>query len=160
MAAETSPVYAPDSCSETSCAPSSTPLPASCSLTEARYGDGGHTRNSTPGASPTPSRIPSISVRFSARLPCIFQLPATRYCLTVRLRAPWQGRERARRIPAASAQINVRQGPARLAKAPAAAALHPGRRQHLRLRCAPPPRRCEERVPPPRRRPLPPPSRG
>src|SRR5688572_14475756 len=74
MAADISPVYAPWACSETFCAPQAIALPRNFSPTCARYANGGHTAQPEPGDCLSSA---SSSAAIEARLPCIFQLPAT-----------------------------------------------------------------------------------
>src|SRR5689334_7732859 len=75
MAAETSPVNAPWVSAHTSWAPRLMREPASARETSARYTKGGHTQTSADefGSLCT---MDSTSAAFSAREPCIFQLPA------------------------------------------------------------------------------------
>src|SRR6476469_4408432 len=59
------------------CAPHATLLPRRHSAACARYGNGAQTAHSTPPRPAAPATIASSNLRFAARLPCIFQLPAT-----------------------------------------------------------------------------------
>ena len=76
MAVDTSPVNAPLACSDTFCAPQAIDDPASTACACARYGKGTHTAASIPVKA---GLIAASSAAFSARLPCIFQFPATSF---------------------------------------------------------------------------------
>src|SRR3970282_2520399 len=76
MDADASPGNAPLACSDTFCAPQAIDDPVSAACTCARYGKGTHTTASTPARAGLSA---DSSAAFSARLPCIFQLPATSF---------------------------------------------------------------------------------
>ena len=78
MAGAVSPVYAPEACSDTFCAPKLTPLPASRSPTCAKYGNGGQTNRRTDSDAGAPATMALTSSALAAESPFIFQFPATR----------------------------------------------------------------------------------
>src|SRR3954469_3301013 len=85
MPAETSPVKAPLGCWLTFCAPQATFDPANSDWACAKNGKGTQTTASALLRLPAAATILLRRTWFSARLPCIFQLPTTTRC---RMRYP------------------------------------------------------------------------
>src|SRR3972149_2242015 len=80
IAAEISPVWGPDACSETFWAPRDIPLPDNKVAVSARYTKGGQIATSAEMPSLSPAATPLISGCTVCRVPFIFQLAATSAC--------------------------------------------------------------------------------